>query len=142
MTYRRLMVQDARGRAPLSRRDFVTLRVSEGKRVLELSCESFFMRYHDARSDAARRQVSNHDDLAAAGGVSAGFDTLTPEALFAELDRQLAEADEVRVLGRDWLDGGAFGRELGARLEAFRQRGGQVQLGALSQPTKTGATEP
>lgn len=140
MTYRRLMVQDTGGRAPVSRRAFVTLRVSEGRRVLELSCESFFMRYHDARSEAARRQVSNHDDPAAASGVSAGFDTLTPEALFAELDRQLAEADEVRVLGRDWLDGGAFGRELGARLEAFQQRGGQVELGAFSQlATNAGA---
>lgn len=134
MTYRRLTVAETSGLTPVSRRDFLKLRVSEGKRVLELSCESLYMRYQDARSGAARRQVSNHDDPTGPGSASMGLVTPTPDELFAELDRQLAEADELRVLERDWLDRGVFGHEVGERLEAFRRHGGRVELGDGSTP--------
>jgi hypothetical protein len=134
MTYRRLTVAETSGVAPVSRRDFLKLRVTEGRRVLELSCESLYMRYQDARSGAARRQVSNHDDPTGPDSSSTGLVTLTPDELFAELERQLGEADELRVLERDWLDCGAFGHEVGERLEAFRQHGGRVEFGGGSTP--------
>jgi hypothetical protein len=127
MTYRRLTVATTRDVAPVSRRDFLKLRVSEGRRILELSCESLYMRYEDARSGAARRQVSNHEDSMRSEEACTGFDTPKPDELFAELERQLAEANELRVLGHEWLDGGAFGREVRAHIEAFRRRGGRVE---------------
>lgn len=143
MTYRRLRVAATNDVAPVSRRDFLRLRVAEGRRVLELSCESLYMRYQDARSEAGRRQVSNHDDLTGAGDAATGFAAPTPEALFAELERQLAAADELRVLEHDWLDGGAFGREVGARVEAFRARGGRVVRAGVppAPPAIGGASE-
>lgn len=142
MAYKHLTVEQTDGAAPLSRRDFLRLHVSEGKRVLELSCERLFMRYHDAQSGAGRRQVSNHDDLTPWTQPSTGFDTPTPDELFAELERQLAEADELRVLEPDWLNGGVFGREVGARVEAFEQRGGEVAFGSFSPPrASNGALE-
>lgn len=125
MTFRHLTVPESSDVAPVSRRDFLKLRVREGRKVLELYCERFYMRYHDACSDAGRRQVSNHDDVP--GGQSpTGFATLSPEALLAALERELDQADELRVLERDWLGHGALAREVGARIEAFRRRGGKI----------------
>lgn len=140
MTYRHVTITDSRAAPPVSRRAFLTLHVSEGKRVLELSCETLYMRYQDACSEAGRRQVSNHDDLPPAVEPSLGFGTLTPAALFAELEQQLAAADELRVLEREWLNSGAFGREVTARVDAFRQRGRPVAFGRVApEPTVNGA---
>ena len=129
MTFRKLRVAEPARAEPLSRRDFLTLRVSEGRRVLELSCERLFMRYHDACSDAARRQVSNHEDVPGTDSAVGGFATPPADALFAELERRLADADELRVLETDWLGGGAFAREVAACVEAFDARGGTVVMG-------------
>jgi len=143
MAYRQLTVEETEEVVPLSRRDFLKMRVSEGRRVLEVSCERLFMRYTDACSGAGRRQVSNHDELSSIGHSSAGFKTPTPELLFDELERQLSQADELHVLEPDWLNGGAFAREVGARVDAFEQRGGQVRFGRFSaSPTReSGALE-
>ncbi len=140
MAYRHLTLEETQSAVPLSRRDFLRLRVSEGKRVLELSCERLYMRYSDACSGAARRQISNHDDIFSRARPSRGFETPDPQALFEELDRQLAQADELRLLEPDWLNGGAFGREVGARVEAFEQRGGHVAFGSFSPPGAASGT--
>lgn len=132
MAFRHLTVEQTRTAVPLSRRDFLRLHVSKGKRVLELSCERLYMRYADACSDAARRQVSNHDDFVRGSGPSTGFGLPTPTDLFDELERQLAEADELCVLEPDWLNGGSFGREVGERVDTFEQRGGRVRYGSFS----------
>jgi hypothetical protein len=131
VTFRRFSVAASSESAALSRRDFLKLRVSADRRVLELSCDSRYMHYQDARSGAARRQVSNHDDATQPRESRRGFDTPKPSELFAELEQRLAEADELRVLECDWLDGGDFGREVRARIEAFRRRGGHIELGRL-----------
>ena len=132
MAFRILTVEQTHTAVPLSRRDFLRLHVSKGKRVLELSCERLYMRYADACSDVARRQVSNHDDFVRDSGASSGFELPTPTDLFEELERQLAEADELCVLEPDWLNGGSFGREVGSRVETFEQRGGHVRYGRFS----------
>jgi len=126
MTFRRLTVPCDVGTTPVSRRDFLRLSVSEGRRVLELSCERLFMRYHDACSEAGRRQVSNHEDVPGVDDRPTGFQTPSPDALFAVLEQELAGADELRVLEREWLGNAQFARELGTRVEAFVKRGGHV----------------
>jgi len=126
MTFRNLLIAEPARAEPVSRRDFLTLRVSEGRRVLELSCERLIMRYHDGCSDAARRQVSNHDDVPGTGNALAGFATPPADALFAELERRLADADELRMLETVWLGSGAFAREVAARVAVFEARGGTV----------------
>jgi len=135
MAYRHLSVEQKNAPVPLSRRDFLRLHVSEGKRVLELSCERLFMRYQDAQSGVGRRQISNHDDVTPWAQQPTGFDTPTLDELFAEFERQLAEVDELCVLEPDWLNGGAFGREVGVRVEAFERRGGHVAFGSFSPPS-------
>ena len=142
MAFRHLTVEQTRTAVPLSRRDFLRLHVSEGKRVLELSCERLYMRYADACSDAARRQVSNHDDFVRGSRPSTGFVMPTPTDLFDEFERQLAKADELRVLEPDWLNGGSFGREVGKRVDAFEQRGGCVRYGSFSPPPAPQFQEP
>ena len=126
MTFRKFAVAEPERADPVSRRDFLTMRVREGRRVLELSCERLFMRYHDACSDAAQRQVSNHEDVSGMPDVPMGFAMPSVEALFDELERQLAGVDELRVLERGWLGSGEFAREVAARIDAFTERGGVV----------------
>lgn len=126
MTFRQLLVAEPERTAPVSRRDFLTLRVSEGRRVLELSCERLFMRYHDACSEVASRQVSNHEDVPGIADAVMGHATATTDALFAELERRLADADELRVLESEWLGDGDLAREVAACIDAFSQRGGAV----------------
>jgi hypothetical protein len=46
--------------------------------------------------------------------------------LFAELERRLASANVLRVLDPEWLAEPELRREVEARLEAFRARGGRV----------------
>jgi hypothetical protein len=129
MSYRRFIAAETSAAAPLSRRNFLRCRVSEGRRVLELSCESLYMRYQDARSGASRQQALSHGEATSNRESPTGFALPSPDAIFAELERRLAEVDELRVREREWLDGGDFGRAVLARIEAFRQRGGRVELG-------------
>lgn len=126
MTFRQLTIAEPERADPVSRRDFLTMRVSEGRRVLELSCERLFMRYNDACSEVAQRQVSNHEDVPGAADVPLGFAMPSVDALFDELERQLAGVDELRVLERGWLGSGAFASEVAARIDAFSERGGVV----------------
>jgi hypothetical protein len=110
----------------MNRRDFLKLRARGDERVLELSCERLYMRYVDALAST---------DLGGATEAGAGWSGEPPTAiavpttveLFADLERRLTDADVLRVLGREWLAGGDFRREVEARIEAFRRQGGRVE---------------
>ena len=115
----------------MNRRDFLLLSTKGSKRVLELSCERLYMRYVDAQSGAGRREEPgqiNADPQSWDGEPPTELETPTTGELFEELDRELSNADVLRVLDRDWLDGGEFRREVEARVEAFRRRGGRVEF--------------
>ncbi len=115
----------------MNRRDFLTLGTRGEERILELSCERLYMRYADAQSDVGRRE-----EPADVGAGSHSWEgeppmeivTPTTSELFDELDRQLADADVLRVLQHEWLAGQEFGREIEARVETFRHRGGRVEF--------------
>jgi hypothetical protein len=53
--------------------------------------------------------------------------TITTTELLAELERELARADVLRVLDRDWLSDRDFRRDVESRIESFRDRGGRVE---------------
>ena len=136
MTYRRLTVGQTSSAASLNRREFLKCRVSAGRRILELSCEKLYMRYQDARSGAGRLQITNHDDSTRHDEAVRAIDLPKLDAIFTELERQLAEADELHVLEREWLAGGDFGREVSARIDAFAARGGRIEPGrAAAEPS-------
>ena len=112
----------------MNRRAFLLLKTRGRERVLELSCERLFMRWADARSRAGAA-------VAAEPGVHGVWEgeppsdlmTQSVEAILAELDGALAEADVVRLSDREWLSDCAFRDEVERRLDAFRERGGRVE---------------
>ncbi len=113
----------------MNRRDFLTLSTSGGERILELSCERLYMRYVDARSGVGRSSGEPAPELKPwEGEPPTAIKTPTTSELFEELERELAGADVLRVLERDWLTGEEFGREVEAHVEAFRRRGGRVEF--------------
>lgn len=148
----------ASGPDGMDRRAFLRLAMRGQARVLDLSCERFYLRWVDARPFAAEpgrtpgRGRARAGALAEAGaraesgaradaGVAAAarvapegegeppLDVVAPTRaeLLAELERSLAGVQVVRVGGREWLASGDFRREVEARLEAFRRRGGRVE---------------
>jgi hypothetical protein len=70
-----------------------------------LSCEQLYMRYVDAEMD---QSVSS---------------------LFADLDREMQAATTVRLTDASWLARGDLKRRLDAVLDAFRARGGRLEVG-------------
>ncbi len=115
----------------MNRRDFLLARTTGSQRVLELSCERLYMRYVDAPSGAARREEPGEvdaDPQAWDGEPPTEIDTPTAGELFAELDRELSNADVLRVLDRDWLAGREFRRAVEARVDTFRRRGGRIEF--------------
>ena len=115
----------------MNRRDFLMLTTRGRKRVLELSCERLYMRYSDARSGAGRREESGEvdaDPRSWEGEPPSEIETPTTDELFQVLERELSSADVLRMLDRDWLTDEAFRREVEARVDAFRRRGGRVEF--------------
>jgi len=115
----------------MNRRDFLTLRTRGEKRIVELSCERLYMRYADARAGVGRWEEPppiGATQQAWEGEPPTKIDTPTTTELFDTLERELAGADVLTVLNRDWLTGETFGREVEVRVEAFRSRGGSVEF--------------
>jgi hypothetical protein len=71
------------------------------------------------------RQWVDSSESSQYGEGPAVFDTHTTKELFAELDRQLRDADTVRVTHTRWLSPD-LRREFGHVLRAFRARGGKI----------------
>ena len=61
---------------------------------------------------------------------SAVFDARTTEQLFSEVDRELRNAEVVRVVDTGWLAVDAFRRDVEDLLAAFCRRGGCVEYQA------------
>jgi hypothetical protein len=115
----------------MNRRDFLRLRTRGRERVLELSCEQLFMRYSDAESGAGRARAAggvDPDPQSWEGEPPTEIVMPTTSELFEQFERELSSADVLRLMDRDWLDGGVFQREVEARIEAFVARGGRVEL--------------
>lgn len=119
----------------MDRRDFLLLFRRGHERVLELSCERLYMRWADARSGAGGRHApaTRHSGRSVQhlqpwdGEPPTEFVTMTADDLLAELERELVEADVLRLDGRDWLADMDFRADVQTRVEAFRARGGRVE---------------
>lgn len=128
----------------MGRRDFLLLRRVGPERVLELSCERLYMRWADASSGAggateATRGGRTDSNESGSSGPNApraepwegeppsDIVTTSPEALFQELERSLADADVLKLRHKQWLADFAFALEVESRVEAFRSRGGRVE---------------
>ena len=132
MTFRRSVSVQSENRGPVSRRDFLTLRTTGTTRVLELLCEPFFMRYIDSCSSVGARgggEASASVGFTAFAEPQTDIDLPTAQALFAELEENLRDADVLRVMGREWLSDANFGRRVSACIDEFASRGGRVEYG-------------
>lgn len=90
----------------MNRRDFLLLKPrARGGPLLQISCESIYMRYVDARRDG---------------------DAGEP---FRWLEARLAEARALRLTDRQWLAAGDLESRLAPLLAAFRAGGGELELG-------------
>ena len=117
----------------MNRRDLLLLRTDRDKRVAELSCERLYMHYQHARltmdraaqppAPGAPSPWSDSDDAE----PPAMFDERTTQQLFSDVDRELRNADVVRVVDTGWLAVHAFRRDVEELLAAFRRRGGRVE---------------
>ena len=114
----------------MNRRDFLLLKTRGQERVLELSCERLYMRYTDAKAGALRASGGSGDPESWEGEPPLEMVTPTTDDLLRELDEELASADVLHVLDRDWLVAGAFRGPVEARIDAFRRRGGRVEYPA------------
>jgi hypothetical protein len=114
--------------ASLGRRDFLLLRRRGAERVLELSCERLYMCWADARSGAGALEEAEPADWPVwSGEPPAQLARPTPDAVLAELERALGDADRLRVTDPEWLADPAFAVEVDGRLQAFLARGGRVE---------------
>ncbi|MCH2472271.1 MAG: hypothetical protein MK486_19990 [Gemmatimonadetes bacterium] len=116
----------------MNRRDLLLLRTDPDRGVAELSCERLYMHYQHARLTMDRhaqppapdpRELWNDEP-------SAVFDERTTEQLFSDVDRELGNAEVVRVVDTGWLAVDAFRRDVEDLLAAFRRRGGRVEYQA------------
>lgn len=120
------------GASAISRRALFTLHHHETKRVLELSCEQLYMRYADARAAVGSARSADHIE-ARDGEPPLAVETPTADQLFASLERELAAADVLFILEARWLTEPKLSHELETRIQAFRERGGEVRFVATQQ---------
>ncbi len=114
----------------MNRREFLRLTVRGQERVLELSCERLYMQWVDAQAGLGMGDLPDFDELFVSeweGEPPLDVVTPSPEQLLAELDRRLSDAQVLRIMGKEWLTGDDFRREVESRIEAFRERGGRVE---------------
>jgi hypothetical protein len=110
----------------MDRRAFLRVAVRGRERVLELSCERLYMRWSDARAGVGvAAPTSGHGEWGGEPPLEVALPTVAD--LLAELARELAAVEVLRVTGREWLAQPDFRRDVEARIEAFRRRGGRVE---------------
>lgn len=108
----------------MNRRAFLTLGRRGRRRVVELSCERLYMRWVDARG---RARPDDHHESPEIGEPPTRIAAETTDDLFAELDRQLATADVLRIADEAWLQAPELRERVEVGLRAFERRGGRVE---------------
>ena len=117
----------------MNRRDLLLLRTDRDGRVAELSCERLYMQYQQTRFTTDRPEGGRTPDAASLWSDTdddeppAVFSERTTRELFSAVDRELRDAEVLRVVGAEWLAVEAFRRDVEDLIAAFRRRGGRVE---------------
>jgi hypothetical protein len=114
----------------MNRRDFLTLRTKDQQRVVELSCERLYMLYADANAGIGRWKVSEaigKNQYAWGGEPPVQINSQTVSELLDTLNQELASADILVLLEKQWLDSEEFGSAVEACIQAFCNRGGILE---------------
>ena len=118
----------------MKRRDFLRLKTERGIRTVELSCQRLHMHYLERRATGSQSDtggpLDEDFDAVEEGEPPTAFEERTTEQLFANLERDLDDADLLRVTGHRWLSEGdeELRREFDRLLSWFRARGGRVEF--------------
>ncbi|MDR1990951.1 MAG: hypothetical protein LBQ09_12065 [Acidobacteriaceae bacterium] len=110
----------------MNRRDFLCLRLAHGRRVLEVSCQSLYMRLIDAR---ALRPESPVDFDPVFGEPPSLVEMPSVDDLAARLDRELRDVETLKLLESSWLDATEVSSFLTPMVSRFEARGGRVERG-------------
>ena len=113
------MTEDRR----LSRRDFLRFRRTERGRVLDVSCRALFMRLADATIDP--EPVPDYDAMM--GEPPLVVERRTTVDILDSLDADLRDAQVLRLLEPEWLEGIQEASRIQDAIESFRMRGGVVE---------------
>ena len=121
----------------MNRREFLLLRTEQARRVAELSCERLYMHYQQTSLTMNRPEQSPTPDAweLSDDEPPAVFAERTTQELFSSVDRELQDADVLRVVDTQWLAVEPFRRDVEDLLAAFRRRGGRVEYQAGSTGT-------
>ena len=107
----------------LSRRDFLRLRRTDGRKILEVSCRTLFMRLANATS--APESIDVYEPWM--GEPPAVFDRPSSVEIVELFDADLRDVQVLRLLEPEWLEGIQEAPRIQGVLDAFRQRGGIVE---------------
>jgi len=113
----------------MNRRDFLSLRSSEGQQIVMLSCQRLYMGYNDARSQlgCARADQSCNDEDWWSGEPPLAVGSQPVEQLFAELKEEIVRADVLVLEDREWMQDEDFSYQVKQLLIQFRAHGGEVR---------------
>jgi len=107
----------------ISRRDFLRFKRTERGRVLEVSCRALFMRASDSTIESDMPDVWEPW----MGEPPAVIHRRSPDDLVESFERDLIDAQVLRLLEPEWLDNMAGASRIHAAIAAFRARGGIVE---------------
>ena len=117
----------------MRRRDFLLVRTERASSVAELSCERLYMHYQQVRAVATGDIETSDADDWDEGATSVQWNSAdravawgSVDALFRDVTRGLAGADELRLSGVQWLADVSFARRVRDVLDRFRRHGGRV----------------
>jgi hypothetical protein len=112
----------------MNRRDFLFLRQTPRGRTLELSCRALYMRTINADAPTSHPEGAVFDHEPWMGEPPADFSRADGDDWVRELEAQLREVDVLKLLDSEWLASTPISGEMAPLLDAFRSRGGRVEL--------------
>ena len=113
----------------MNRREFLSFRSRDRQRIVELSCECLYMQYLDVQLTWGPQEDPTPAEQQVWGGEpTAVFESRSVEQLFGEIERDLEQADVLRISEPEWLATEPLGQTVEALIAAFRARGGKVEL--------------
>lgn len=116
----------------MNRRDVLLLRKPPTPRVYELACQRLYMQYLDTQRPSTPSEA--HDGYRL-GEPEPHFDTRRPRELFDGIRRELAGAQVLRIVEREWLVDSELKQHVDDLIGDFRASGGRVEFGSPSPPS-------
>jgi hypothetical protein len=110
----------------MNRRDFLLFTPSQGKRIVELSCERLYMRAVDAQAGSAGEAIEPQDTWLGEPPRVIALPTI--DDLFKDLASELRGVDVLRLVDSHWLASDELKHRLEEAIVDFRARGGIVEI--------------